>query len=186
MPLTLALVHALLVQIGEERYALPVMHVAETTEFAPSAVAEAGGRRVVVLRDEVIPLLSLRALLRYPAAPEPGDAVAVVVLEIGEDERVGLEVDALLGQQEIVVKGFDATDDTLPVFSGATILSDGRPALILDVGSVGRVTYPPGTRAGTEQRRAIGSGRGQGQGRVPDPWRPAPSSPESRILTPES
>lgn len=58
-----------------------------------------------------------------------------MILEVGE-QRIGLEVDALVGQQEIVVKQFDATADTLRLFSGATILSDGRPALILDAGSV--------------------------------------------------
>ena len=58
-----------------------------------------------------------------------------MILEVGE-QRIGLEVDALMGQQEIVVKQFDATTDTLRLFSGATILSDGRPALILDAGSV--------------------------------------------------
>jgi two-component system chemotaxis sensor kinase CheA len=58
-----------------------------------------------------------------------------VLLEVGE-QRVGLEVDGLVGQQEIVVKSFDATSDTLRLFSGATILSDGRPALILDAGSL--------------------------------------------------
>jgi two-component system chemotaxis sensor kinase CheA len=58
-----------------------------------------------------------------------------VVLEVG-DLRVGVEVDRLMGQQEIVVKSFDQTAGTLRLFSGATILSDGRPALILDAGSV--------------------------------------------------
>jgi two-component system chemotaxis sensor kinase CheA len=90
---------------------------------------------VAFLRDEVIPLLALRQILRANGAP--GDAVKrhAVILEVGE-QRIGLEVDALMGQQEIVVKQFDATADTLRLFSGATILSDGRPALILDAGSV--------------------------------------------------
>jgi len=136
LPLTLALVHALLVRVGEERYALPVAHVLETAELPADAVEVAGGRRVMLLRDEVVPLLSLRELLRYPPQPEPTDTVAVVVLELGEEELVGLEVDALIAQQEIVVKSFDATSDTLRLFSGATILADGRAALILDAGSI--------------------------------------------------
>ena len=86
------------------------------------------------LREEVIPLVPLHAILQQPE-PSRGEKRHAVVLEVGE-QRVGLEVDALLGQQEVVVKAFDATTDTLRLFSGATILSDGRPALILDAGSL--------------------------------------------------
>jgi two-component system chemotaxis sensor kinase CheA len=135
MPLTLAIVRALLVKLGEETYALPITHVGETVEIPEADVRSVKGRTVAVLRDEVIPLLSLRGMLRHAeAAPADGRRMAVV-LESGE-HRVGVEVDALAGQQEIVVKSFDATVATLRLFSGATILSDGRPALILDVGSI--------------------------------------------------
>lgn len=134
LPLTLAIVHALLVRLEDETYAIPLAHVAETTEFLPADVYNQGGRRVAVLRDEVIPLITLRDVLRYDSA-DARELLQVVVLEIG-DNRIGVEVDELLGQQEIVVKGFDSTADTLRVFSGATILSDGRPALILDAGSL--------------------------------------------------
>lgn len=135
MPLTLAIVRALLVKLGGETYALPITHVGETVEIPEADVRSVKGRTVAVLRDEVIPLLSLRGMLRHAeAAPADGRRMAVV-LEAGEN-RVGVEVDGLAGQQEIVVKSFDATVATLRLFSGATILSDGRPALILDVGSI--------------------------------------------------
>ncbi len=135
MPLTLAIVRALLVRLGEETYALPITHVGETVEIPEADVRSVKGRTVAVLRDEVIPLLSLRSMLREgEAAPTDGRRMAVV-LESGE-HRVGVEVDGLAGQQEIVIKSFDATVATLRLFSGATILSDGRPALILDVGSI--------------------------------------------------
>lgn len=135
MPLTLAIVRALLVRLGGETYALPITHVGETVEIPEADVRSVKGRTVAVLRDEVIPLLSLRGMLRSEEeAPAAGRRMAVV-LESGE-HRVGVEVDALAGQQEIVVKSFDATVATLRLFSGATILSDGRPALILDVGSI--------------------------------------------------
>jgi two-component system chemotaxis sensor kinase CheA len=135
MPLTLAIVRALLVRLGEETYALPITHVGETVEIPEADVRSVKGRTVAVLRDEVIPLLSLRSMLREgEAAPADGRRMAVV-LESGE-HRVGVEVDGLAGQQEIVIKSFDATVATLRLFSGATILSDGRPALILDVGSI--------------------------------------------------
>lgn len=134
LPLTLAIVHSLLVRVGEETYAVPLAHVGETTEFSHAEIRAVAGRPVVLLREEVIPLLRLREILEYDEVERSG-LVSVVVLEMGE-QRVGLEVDALVGQQEIVVKSFDSTADTLRLFSGATILSDGRPALILDAGSL--------------------------------------------------
>ncbi|HEY0035917.1 MAG TPA: chemotaxis protein CheA [Longimicrobium sp.] len=135
LPATLAIVRALLVRQSGETYALPLTHVGETVHLLPEEVGAVNGRTVAFLRDEVIPLHSLRRLLSTNGAgPDTGKRPAVI-LEVGE-QRVGLEVDQLLGQQEIVVKAFDATADTLKLFSGATILSDGRPALILDAGSL--------------------------------------------------
>ncbi|HWK89171.1 MAG TPA: chemotaxis protein CheA [Longimicrobium sp.] len=135
LPQTLAIVRALLVRQSGETYALPLTHVGETVHLLPEEIGAVKGRPVAYLRDEVIPLHSLKRILRTNGGGGGGPKRAAVILEIGE-QRVGLEVDALLGQQEIVVKAFDATDDTLRVFSGATILSDGRPALILDAGSL--------------------------------------------------
>jgi len=86
-----------------------------------------------VLRDHVVPLVHLRRLLGV--AGDPPARAPVIVLEMGE-RRTGLVVDGMLGQHEIVVKGFDAPQGTLPVFSGATIMGDGIPALILDAGGL--------------------------------------------------
>ena len=134
LPQTLAIVRALLVRQSGETYALPLTHVGETVHLQPEEIGAVKGRPVAYLRDEVIPLHSLRKLLSSNGVRPEGKRAAVI-LEVGE-QRVGLEVDQLLGQQEIVVKAFDATADTLRLFSGATILSDGRPALILDAGSL--------------------------------------------------
>jgi two-component system chemotaxis sensor kinase CheA len=134
LPQTLAIVRALLVRQSGETYALPLTHVGETVHLQPEEIGAVKGRPVAYLRDEVIPLHSLRKLLSSNGVRPEGKRAAVI-LEVG-DQRVGLEVDQLLGQQEIVVKAFDATADTLRLFSGATILSDGRPALILDAGSL--------------------------------------------------
>lgn len=134
LPQTLAIVRALLVRQSGETYALPLTHVGETVHLMPEEIGAVKGRPVAYLRDEVIPLHSLRRLLSSNGQRPEGKRAAVI-LEVGE-QRVGLEVDQLLGQQEIVVKAFDATADTLRLFSGATILSDGRPALILDAGSL--------------------------------------------------
>lgn len=134
LPVTLAIVRALIADVGGERYALPLTYVSETVEFGavPSTTVE--GREAMVLRNRVVPLVHLRELLSAgggtPSARRP-----VVVLQMGE-RRTGVVVDGMLGQQEIVVKGFDAPLGTLPVFSGATIMGDGVPALILDAGEL--------------------------------------------------
>jgi two-component system, chemotaxis family, sensor kinase CheA len=135
LPQTLAIVRALLVRQSDETYALPLTHVGETVHLLAGEVGKVKGRTVAFLRDEVIPLLALRQILGAGGTAGNGAKRHAVILEVGE-QRIGLEVDALMGQQEIVVKQFDATADTLRLFSGATILSDGRPALILDAGSV--------------------------------------------------
>ena len=133
LPLTLAIVRALLAKVGDEVYALPMTHVNETVELEAALLRTVKGREVLVLRDEVLPLVRLRSLLRMPAVTD--ERRQVVVLEIA-DRRAGLIVDELTGQQEIVVKQFDGVRDGLPFFSGATILGDGAPALIVDVGSL--------------------------------------------------
>ncbi|HEX2203746.1 MAG TPA: chemotaxis protein CheA [Longimicrobium sp.] len=135
LPQTLAIVRALLVRQSGETYALPLTHVGETVHLLPGEVGSVKGKTVAFIRDEVVPLLALRGILRVNGTRPEGEKRPAVILEVGE-QRVGLEVDQLLGQQEIVVKQFDTTTDTLRLFSGATILSDGRPALILDAGSV--------------------------------------------------
>ena len=130
LPVTLAIVRTLIAAVGTERYALPLTYVAETAEFGAIAMTTMEGREAMVLRDRVVPLVHLRALLNVGGdAPPPRRPV--IVLEMGE-RRSGVVVDGMLGQQEIVVKAFEAPQGTLPVFSGATIMGDGVPALILD------------------------------------------------------
>jgi len=132
LPVTLAIVRALIAAVGHERYALPLTYVAETVEFGTTPTTTMEGRDAIVLRDRVVPLVDLRKLLgTNGGAPPPPPRRPVIVLEMGE-RRAGIVVDGMLSQQEIVVKGFDAPHGTLPVFSGATIMGDGVPALILD------------------------------------------------------
>ncbi len=136
LPVTLAIVRALLARSGTERYALPLTHVRETLEYDRDVVQHVKGKPVLVLRDEVLPLLDLREVVRQHATvPAGGPNREIVVIERG-DRRSGLVVDELIGQQDIVVKQFDAARDGLALFSGATILADGAPALIMDVGSL--------------------------------------------------
>ena len=132
LPVTLAIVRALIAAVGAERYALPLTYVAETVEFGTTPLTTMDGRDAIVLRDRVVPLVDLRKLLgTNGGAPAPPPRRPVIVLEMGE-RRAGIVVDGMLSQQEIVVKGFEAPQGTLPIFSGATIMGDGVPALILD------------------------------------------------------
>ena len=134
LPVTLAIIRALLARVNEETYALPMTHVNETVELRGDALKTVKGREVFVLREDVLPLMRLRDLVRTGERTHRGTE-QVVVLELS-DRRVGLIVDELTGQQEIVVKQFDGVRDGLSLFSGATILGDGAPALILDVSSL--------------------------------------------------
>jgi two-component system chemotaxis sensor kinase CheA len=134
LPVTLAIVRALIADVGGERYVLPLTYVSETVEFGAVPITTVEGREAMVLRDHVVPLVHLRTLLGAAGGPLSARR-PVVVLQMGE-RRTGIVVDGMLGQHEIVVKGFDAPQGTLPVFSGATIMGDGVPALILDAGGL--------------------------------------------------
>ena len=134
LPLTLAIVRALLARVGDEVYAVPMTHVSETVELRPEIQRAVQGREVLMMRDEVLPLVRLRSLVDFEGDP-PRGLEQVVVVELAE-RRAALVVDALIGQQEIVVKQFDGVQDARSLFGGATILGDGAPALILDVSSL--------------------------------------------------
>jgi two-component system chemotaxis sensor kinase CheA len=133
LPVTLAIIQALLARVGDETYALPLTHVRETLQLTPSVIKRVRGTEVLVLRDEVLPLLSLRQIVELPVRDPEGSQV--VVLEVA-DRRAGLVVDQLRGQQEIVVKPIDGARGAASFFSGATILGDGVPALILEATSL--------------------------------------------------
>jgi two-component system chemotaxis sensor kinase CheA len=134
VPLTLAIVRALLTEAGGERYAVPLAYVAETVEFDRRAVTALRDREALVVRDQVIPTVHLRDLVA--ARSEATSARRpTVILEVGE-RRMALVVDALVGQQDIVVEPFDAPRGLPPFVGGATILADGAPALILDAAAL--------------------------------------------------
>ncbi len=133
LPLTLAIVRAMLARVGEETYAVPMTHVTETVELDAAGVRTVRGREAIVLRDDVLPVVRLRNRLSLAASSAPMQQV--VIVEVGE-RHAALVVDELAGQQDIVVKQFDPVRGGMPLFSGATILSDGAPSLILDVGSL--------------------------------------------------
>jgi two-component system chemotaxis sensor kinase CheA len=134
VPLTLAIVRALLTEVGGERYAIPLAYVAETVEFDRRAVTAVRDREALVVRDQVIPTIHLRDLV-HVRAQSNSSRRPTVILEVGE-RRGALVVDALVGQQDIVVEPFDAPRGLPPYVGGATILADGAPALILDAAAL--------------------------------------------------
>jgi two-component system chemotaxis sensor kinase CheA len=134
VPLTLAIVRALLADAGGERYAVPLAYVAETVEFDPRAVTSVRNREALLVRNLVIPTVHLSKLVAGPERPTSSRR-PTLILEVGE-RRTALVVDALVGQQDIVVEPFDAPHGMPPYVGGATILADGAPALILDAAAL--------------------------------------------------
>lgn len=133
VPLTLAIVRALLTGVGAERYAVPLAYVAETVTFDPRAVTSVRDREALVVRDRVIPTVHLRQLVALGGSVP--SRRPTVILEVG-DRQAALVVDQLLGQQDIVVEPFEGPRGMPPFFGGATILADGAPALILDAAAL--------------------------------------------------
>jgi two-component system, chemotaxis family, sensor kinase CheA len=129
LPISRALALALRVRIGTEQYAIPLTHIAEAVDLNDNVDKAAD---TVLLRDEVVPLVRLRRMLQVPQ----GGSEETAIIAVRGDRRAGLVVDELIGREQILVKGFDPAAGTLPYFSGATLLADGRPALVLDPLSV--------------------------------------------------
>jgi len=133
LPVTLAIIPALIARVGEEAYALPLTHVTETLQSARGIIRKVRGRQVLVLREQILPLLDLLSVVAVSLRDVEGCQIVIVE---ATDRRAGLVIDRLLGQHEIVVKTFDAVRGAASGFNGATILADGTAALILDVGGL--------------------------------------------------
>jgi len=133
LPVTLAIIHALLTRTAGAVYALPITHVVETMMLAQATTSFVDGREMIDIRGETLPLVRLRDRLGEARREKGGGHVVVLDLP---DRRTTLLVDEFIGQQEIVVKPFDAARGMPQLFSGATILPTGAPALILDARGV--------------------------------------------------
>jgi len=135
LPLTLAIIQALLVSVGGEQYAIPLSSIDETTFILPEQIKTVKNQEVMVLRGTVLPLLRLDRLLDIPPDNTGNGELFVVVVRKGE-RRVGLVVDQLVGQQEIVIKSLGQLLTGIRGIAGATILGNGQVSLILDVNSL--------------------------------------------------
>lgn len=133
LPLTLAIIQALLVEVSGQTFALPLSGVLEGLSVEESELHEASGSELFRLRDRLLPV---KRLWRFFSLPEPQQGAGYLVVVGSGEKRGGLLVDRLLGQQEIVVKGLDDYLGDPAGVSGATVLGDGTVALILDLPSL--------------------------------------------------
>ncbi|HHT37345.1 MAG TPA: chemotaxis protein CheA [Firmicutes bacterium] len=134
LPLTLAIIKALLVTCGSQVYALPIQSVRENLLVISSQIKTVSRQKVIVLRDEILPLLDLNEALGFGQVNH-GDTLSVIVVE-SQGEKAGFIVDDIIGQQEIVIKSLPNILGDIRGISGATVLGNGDVALILDHNSL--------------------------------------------------
>ena len=136
LPLTLAIIQALLVNVAEEIYAIPLGSIDSTINIKPADIKTVQNKEVILLRGQIIPIVRLGNVLNIPKnEEEEPDELFIVIVHLGE-QRAGIVVDNLIGQQEIVIKSLGKLLAGIKVIAGATILGNGQVALILDIGSL--------------------------------------------------
>ena len=131
LPLTLAIIQALMVELGDEKYAISLGSIQTIEDISVSDIKYVQGKEVIHIRGTVIPIIRLDQVLDIGPREEKPENLIVVIVKKG-DKLAGLVVDNLIGQQEIVIKSLGKYIDNTKIISGATILGDGEVALILD------------------------------------------------------
>lgn len=134
LPLTLAIIRALMVTLGKQVYAFPLTNVSETIRITEKDVRRIGNNQVIVVRDRILPLIRLGRLFNCSDCVQ--DTKMFVVILGSGDKRIAVVVDKLLGEQEIVIKSLGDYLGQIQGLSGACILGDGKVALIVDVRSL--------------------------------------------------
>ena len=135
LPLTLAIIQALMVIIGDEKYAIPLDSIQSIEDVSPSDIKLVENKEVINLRGSVTPIIRLNEVLDTTSTKSQDEDMVVVITRKG-DQSYGLVIDELMGQQEIVIKPLGKYTAKCKLISGATILGDGEIALILDTNSV--------------------------------------------------
>ena len=136
LPLTLAIIQALLIKVQEEIYAIPLGSIDSTINIGSEDIKTVQNQEVILLRGQIIPIIRLANLLNVPQqVATNGKDLFVVIVHMG-DQKAGIIVDNLIGQQEIVIKTLGKLLAGIKVIAGATILGNGQVALILDVGTL--------------------------------------------------
>ncbi len=135
LPLTLAIIQALMIELGSEKYAIPLGSIQTIEDVSYSEIKYVQTEEVINLRGSVIPLIRLEKELDATPKEEKPESLTVVIVSKG-DKYAGLVVDNLVGQQEIVIKSIGKYINNNKIIGGATILGDGEVALILDVNTL--------------------------------------------------
>lgn len=138
LPLTLAILDGQLVKVADETYIFPLVSIVESIQLEKKSLNNiTGSQQVMQLRDEYIPIVRLDEVFNLSRRSDDSDEEMLVVVE-SDNEKIGLVVDDLLGQQQVVIKSLEQNYQRVDGISGATILGDGTVALIIDISSVGR------------------------------------------------
>lgn len=135
LPLTLAIIQALMTEVGHEKYAIPLGSIQTIEDVEPEDIKYIHGKEVISLRGNVIPIIRLREILDVVDEENENSNLTVVIVNKG-DKQAGLVIDNLIGQQEIVIKSIGQYINNAKMISGSTILGDGEVALILDVNTL--------------------------------------------------
>ncbi len=135
IPLTLAIIQALLVGVQEEYYAIPLSSVLETVRISQDEIYSVDGKSVLRLRDEVLSLVRLSDIFKVDAILESNSDVYVVIIGLA-DQKIGVIVDYLIGQEEVVIKSLGYYLKNTRGIAGATVRGDGKITLIVDVGAM--------------------------------------------------
>jgi two-component system chemotaxis sensor kinase CheA len=135
LPLTLAIIQALLVMVGNEKYAIQLSSIQKITNITPNDIKLVQKQEVVLYRNTVVPIVRLDRVLEVPKEDEEQKTLTLVIVKRG-DRLTGLVVDKIIGQQEIVQKSLGKFLSGIKLITSATILGDGNVALILDVNSL--------------------------------------------------
>jgi two-component system chemotaxis sensor kinase CheA len=140
LPLTMAIVRAMLFESCERRFALPIDSIREITRLRPDEIKTIDGKEVLRLRERVVPLLRIDEVLelRDSSAPRQSQRLFVFVIDIGDGRDIGIAVDRLYGEQELVLKTVDDRLTQSAILAGASILGDGGVVLILDTDAIVR------------------------------------------------
>ncbi|HOJ80785.1 MAG TPA: chemotaxis protein CheW, partial [Clostridiales bacterium] len=136
LPLTLAIIQALLVMVGEEKYAIQLSSVHKIINITPDDIKTVQKQEVVMYRNSVIPIVRLREVLEVPGESNADQKVMTLVIVKKGERLTGFIVDRIIGQQEIVQKSLGKYLAGTKVITSATILGDGNVALILDVNAL--------------------------------------------------
>jgi two-component system, chemotaxis family, sensor kinase CheA len=156
LPLTLAVLDGMVITVGGQTLVAPLTAIIETLQPKAEEVHSLGGdARVIAIRDTYVPLIDVGMALGFRAEPMAATSGVALLIEGGGGARAALMVDAIQGQRQVVIKSLEANYQQVPGVAAATILGDGRVALILDIDTIVAVSRGADTRR-SEIRRAAG------------------------------